>query len=134
MAALTFLNLQTMYQKAIKVERVIDEYEASELAMQQKRKREVESSQGGVRGNGRKPNSNHQSQKDRTPYEPRPRCETCGKLHNGHCARLTGACFGRGEIRHYQNQCLKKVQENMQAKQRTQSANRQGSNNLQARK
>jgi len=123
-----------MYQKAVKVERVIDECEASELAMQQKRKREVESSQEGVRGNGRKPNSNHQSQKGRTPYEPTPRCETCGKLHNGPCARLTGACFGCGEIGHYQNQCPKKVQENMQANQRTQSANRQGGNNLQARK
>jgi len=55
MVALTFPKLQTMYQKAIKVERVIDECEASELATQQKRKREVESSQGGVRGNGRKP-------------------------------------------------------------------------------
>ena len=82
-----------MYQKAIKVERVIDEFEASELATQQKRKREVESSQGGECGNWRKPNSNHQSQEDRTPDEPRPRCETCGKLHNGPCARLTGACF-----------------------------------------
>jgi len=34
MAALTFPDLQTMYQKAIKVERVMDECEASELAMQ----------------------------------------------------------------------------------------------------
>ena len=34
MAALTFPNLQTMYQKAIKVERVIDECEASKLATQ----------------------------------------------------------------------------------------------------
>ena len=134
MTALTFPNLQTMYQKAIKVERVIDECEASELAMQQKRKREVESSQGEVRGNGRKPNPNHQSQKDRTPNEPRPRCETCGKLHNGPYARLTGACFECGEIRHYQNQCPQKVQENIQASQRTQSANRQGGNNLHARK
>jgi len=134
MAALTFPNLQTMYQKAIKVERVIDECEASELVTQQKRKREVESSQEGVRGNGRKPNSNHQSQKDRPPYEPRPRCETCGKLHNGPCARLTGACFECGEIGHYQNQCPKKVQEHTQANQRTQSANRQGGNNLHARK
>ena len=134
MAALTFPNLQTMYQKAIKVERVIDESEAFELAMQQKRKREVESSQGGVRGNGKKPHPNYQSQKDRTPYEPRPRCDTCGKLHNGPCARLTGACFGCGEIGHYQNQCPKKVQGNVQANQRTQSANRQGGNHLQARK
>jgi len=109
MAALTFPNLQTLYQKAIKVERVIIECEASELAMQQKGKREVESSQAGVRRNGRKPNSNHQSQKDRTPYEPSPRCEACGKLHNGPCARLIGVCFGCGEIGHYQNQCLKKV-------------------------
>jgi len=48
MAALTFPNLRTIYQKAIKVERVIDECEASELASQQKRKRGVESSQEGV--------------------------------------------------------------------------------------
>ena len=34
MAALTFPNLQTMYQKAIKVEHVINECEASELATQ----------------------------------------------------------------------------------------------------
>ena len=115
-----------MYQKAIKVEHVIDECKASELATQQKRKREVVSSQGGVRGNGRKAKSNHQSQKDRTPYEPRPRCEMCGKLHNGPCARLTGACLGCGEIGHYQNQCPKKVQENIQANQRTEPASKQG--------
>jgi len=67
-AALSFPNLQTMYKKAIKMERIIDECEASELAMQQKRKREVKSAQGGVCGNGRKPSSNHRSQNDRTPY------------------------------------------------------------------
>ena len=72
MATLTFPNLQTMYQSSIKVERVINGGEPSELAVQQKRKREVESSEAGVRRNGRKPNSNHQSQKDRTLYEPRP--------------------------------------------------------------
>ena len=134
MAALTFPNLQTMCQKAIKVERVIDECEAFELATQHKRKREVESCRGGVHGNGRKPSSNHQSQKDRAPYEPRPRCETCSKLHNGPCARLTRACFECGEIGHYQNQCPKKVQENMQANQRTEPASTQGGNNLQARR
>jgi len=58
----------------------------------------------------------------------------CGKLHNGPCATLTGACFGCGEIGHYQNQCPNKVQEDVQVNQRTESANKHGGNNLQARK
>jgi hypothetical protein len=104
LAGQTFVTFQDLYQKAVKVARVLEEVEREKRVQPKKRQ------------NFYRPSSSNRTKffrssasgdKGKQPMrEPeRPWCRNCGKPHSGRCLLGAIRCFNCGELGHRRQNC-----------------------------
>jgi len=104
-AGQTFENFQEMYQRAVKVARVLEATE-QENRPANFRKRKIEFGNWGPRrGNMKWYNTGRSQEKGKQPasWQGRPLCKNCGKSHVGPCAFEPIRCYGCGAMGHKAN-------------------------------
>jgi len=107
-AGQTFANFQEMYQRAIKITRVLEEIEQETQALHlEKRKREFPK-QGFQGGNVKRFRPNVPPRKGKQPITgpPKPYCRIYGKKHGGKCLYGSVQCYECGEKGHKKSKCL----------------------------
>ena len=110
-AAQTFVNFQDMYQKAVKVARVMEEGQRDTQTLTLGgRKREFPRSNVPTQSEKRV-RPNFLPEKGKQPmYSPRyPVCGNCGKRHEGKCLFGSGSCYECGQWGHRRSECPKLV-------------------------
>jgi len=102
----TFENFHEMYQRAVKIARVLEESKMEKLALAAG-KRKMGPPWKGFLSNKRFRSDNYQGN-GKQPAEGRtnPRCETCGKYHRGVCV-FAAWCFECGKPGHMARDCPK---------------------------
>jgi len=108
----TFANFQEMYQRAVKIIRVVEENERESQALNlEKRRREI-NRQGWQGRNDNRPKLNYPLEKGKQPMFGPPKnsvCQNCGRNHTGRCFFAPGNdhCYECGEWGHKKYQCPK---------------------------
>ena len=107
-----FTSFQEMYQRAVKIARVIEETEAESRQLGQA-KRKFGPGGFSTQGNKRFSNSNPAQDRgkgiqaaSRREVEP---CSQCGRMHSGQCRYGTQECYGCGSTDHRIADCPKKA-------------------------
>jgi len=109
-ASRTFANFQEIYQRAVKVARVLDESEKETQALNlEKRKRKF--TRPGFQGReDERFRPSYPPGKGKQPMSEPPKfppCRFCGKYHTGPCAFGSDRCFECGEKGHKWSECPK---------------------------
>ena len=108
-AGYTFDHFQDMYQRAVKIARVLEESENESRALSQA-KRKMEPFRGGFREERYKqfrPNYPQGKGQQPTSWQDRPFCEKCRKHHDGACEVSKIWCYGCKELGHKVSDCSK---------------------------
>ena len=108
-AGRVFTNFQEMYQRAVKIARVIEETEAERRQMGFA-KRKFGEGGSSTQGNSKSRNFNNGDKGKQVilRQEMKP-CNQCGRIHSGQCRYGTQECYGCGAMDHKIANCPKKV-------------------------
>jgi len=93
-AGQTFVNFQEMYQRAVKVARVLEENEKEAQTLNLERKRRENFKQDPQSRIEKRNRPNYPPEKGKQPMTRPPNpCRYCGKLHGGVCLFGQGRCY-----------------------------------------
>ena len=104
----TFTSFQDMYQRAVKVARVLEENEKETQILNLERKRREQFRQNSQDRTEKRSRSDYPPEKGKQPMSQtsnNPPCQYCGKPHGGICLFREGRCFECRERGHKRSEC-----------------------------
>jgi len=109
-AGQTFANFQEMYQRAVKVARVLEENEKEAQTLKLERKRRENLRQNSQDRTEKRNRPKYPPEKGKQPMSRPPNpCRYCGKFHGGICLCGEGRCYECKEKGHKKSECPKLV-------------------------